>query len=63
MFACGTGAVLTPVGELRDGDARHRVGDGAPGPLATLLHDRLTGLQFGREPDHHGWLHRVPAPA
>jgi branched-chain amino acid aminotransferase len=63
VFACGTGAVLTPVGELRDGDENYRVGDGAPGPVATLLHERLTGLQFGREADDHGWMHPVPARA
>jgi hypothetical protein len=37
-----------------------------PGPLARSLYDELTGIQFGRLPDRHGWTHPIamgaPAP-
>lgn len=58
VMACGTAAVVVPVGTLlHDGD-RLVVGDGTAGPLATALRRRLVDLQQGRAPDPHGW--RVP---
>jgi branched-chain amino acid aminotransferase len=57
IFACGTAAVVTPVGELR---SPHGV---APAPASTELtmriRDALVGMQFGRAEDTFGWMHRV----
>lgn len=59
VFACGTAAVITPIGELkwRGGS----VGDlAAPaGELTMQLRDELTSMQYGRVEDRHGWLTRL----
>ena len=57
VFACGTAAVVTPVGTLkwRGGE----VGTGETGPVTQRLRDALLDVQMGRTPDTHGWLHRV----
>jgi branched-chain amino acid aminotransferase len=59
VFACGTAAVVTPVGRLAGEDFDVRVGDGSPGELTMALHDELTGIQYGRREDRHGWTHRL----
>jgi branched-chain amino acid aminotransferase len=58
VFACGTAAVVTPIGAL--------VGDGfdEPQPLGELalsLREELTDIQYGRREDKHGWLLRLDA--
>jgi len=58
-FACGTAAVITPVGEVRARTGDFVIGDGTPGPLSTQLRSSLLDIQHGRVPDTHGWLHRV----
>ena len=59
IFGCGTAAVVSPVGELVDGDSVYKVGNGAEGPVAKRLREALTALQFGDAPDTHGWLVEV----
>ena len=59
MFACGTAAVVTPLGRLVSDEFDVTVGDGAPGPVAGEMLARLTDIQYGRAEDVHGWLHRV----
>lgn len=62
MFAVGTAAVVTAIGELRiEGYGDVVIGDGGVGRTAKSLYDRLTGIQFGREPDPHGWIRKVPS--
>ena len=34
-----------------------------PGELTTRLYDEITGIQYGKLPDRHGWTVRVPLPA
>ncbi|MGY1694927.1 MULTISPECIES: branched-chain amino acid aminotransferase [unclassified Geodermatophilus] len=58
-FACGTAAVITPVGEVRARTGDFTVGDGTPGPVTMSLREHLLDIQHGRVPDTHGWLHRV----
>lgn len=58
-FACGTAAVITPVGEVKARTGDFTVGDGEPGPLTTRLRAALLDIQHGRVADTHGWLHRV----
>ena len=57
IFACGTAAVVTPVGELRS------PGSVTPAPASTDLtmqiRDALVGMQFGRSEDTFGWMHQV----
>jgi len=58
-FACGTAAVITPVGEVKARTGDFTVGDGTPGPLTMRLRESLLDIQHGRVADTHGWLHRV----
>ena len=58
-FACGTAAVITPVGEVKARTGDFTVGDGTPGPLTMRLRESLLDVQHGRVADTHGWLHRV----
>ncbi|MGY1725282.1 branched-chain amino acid aminotransferase [Blastococcus sp. SYSU DS0533] len=58
-FACGTAAVITPVGQIRARTGDFTVGDGEPGPVTMRLREALLDIQHGRVADTHGWLHRV----
>jgi len=58
-FACGTAALVTPVGSVRDGAAGWQVGDGAPGPVTLALRDALTAVHRDRTADQFGWMHPV----
>jgi branched-chain amino acid aminotransferase len=58
VFACGTAAVVTPIGGLKGKDFF----DEQPlGTLALELRKELTDIQYGRVPDRHGWLLRLDA--
>jgi branched-chain amino acid aminotransferase len=59
VFACGTAAVITPVGTLRWRGGEVVTGDGGTGPVTQRLRETLLDVQQGRTPDTHGWLHRV----
>ncbi len=59
VFACGTAAVITPVGQVKSAHGSWQVGDGEPGPVTLQLREAMLDLQHGRAPDPHGWLHRV----
>ena len=59
VFACGTAAVISPVGPVKGTGGRWTVGDGAPGPVSTRLKEHLLGIQFGSLPDPHGWIHKI----
>lgn len=57
VFACGTAAVVTPVGQLVwDGG---QVGDGSTGEITMKIREALIDIQYGRAADTHGWLHRL----
>ncbi|MBO0847491.1 MAG: aminotransferase class IV, partial [Nocardioides sp.] len=58
VFACGTAAVVTPVGSLRwDGGATPEV-TGA-GEVTMKIRDALVDIQYGRADDTFGWMHRI----
>ncbi|MGB7981118.1 MAG: branched-chain amino acid aminotransferase [Candidatus Nanopelagicales bacterium] len=59
VFACGTAAVVTPVGSVKSAAAQWTVGDGQPGPVTTRLRQALLDIQTGRAADPFGWVHRV----
>src|SRR5581483_9569792 len=59
VFACGTAAVITPVGSVKSEHASWTVGDGGPGPITMQLREQLLAIQTGRQPDRHGWMHRL----
>jgi branched-chain amino acid aminotransferase len=59
VFACGTAAVITPVAEVKGATGGWKIGDGQPGPVTMRLREQLLGIQFGRLPDPHGWVHKI----
>ena len=59
VFACGTAAVITPVGAVKSSAGEWVNGTGEPGPVTMQLREALTGIQNGTLPDTHGWLHRL----
>jgi branched-chain amino acid aminotransferase len=59
VFACGTAAVITPVGEVKSDSGSFLIHGGETGPIAAELRQRLLDIQYGRRPDEHGWVHRV----
>jgi branched-chain amino acid aminotransferase len=55
VFASGTAAVISPVGELRYVQDDMIINDGKIGPLSQKLYDAITGIQSGKIPDKHNW--------
>ncbi|AWI59639.1 branched-chain amino acid aminotransferase [Sinorhizobium fredii] len=58
-FACGTAAVVTPIGKVKGRTRNVTIGDGGAGPVAARLKAALLDIQNGRAPDPHGWLDRL----
>ena len=58
-FACGTAAVITPVGHVLGDSADFQVNGNEAGEITMTLRERLTGIQRGAVEDTHGWLHTL----
>ncbi len=59
VFACGTAAVITPVGVVKSAEHAWTVGDGGPGAVTMRLREALLDIQTGRAEDVHGWMHTL----
>jgi branched-chain amino acid aminotransferase len=59
VFACGTAAVITPVGQVKSAEHDWTVGDGTPGPVTMRLRQALLDVQTGHSSDPHGWMHKL----
>jgi len=59
IFASGTAAVISPVGELIFKDKSLTIGDGGVGALAQRLYDTLYGIQTGTIEDDMNWTVEV----
>ncbi|GEN78433.1 branched-chain amino acid aminotransferase [Actinotalea fermentans] len=57
VFACGTGAVVSPIGRLVGEDFDLPVADGGIGPVTAAVRRELTDVQHGRAADTRGWMH------
>jgi len=56
-FGTGTAVVISPVGQFTYQDRTVVLGDGkTTGAVTQELYDTLTGIQYGRLPDPHGWV-------
>jgi branched-chain amino acid aminotransferase len=55
-FACGTAAVITSIGEVKSEHGGFVIGNGAGGEVATMLRERLVGIQTGTQPYPDGWM-------
>ena len=58
-FACGTAAVVTPVGSVTGPGGTFTMGAGGPGQTTQRLRDKLVAIQRGTAPDPHGWVQRI----
>lgn len=59
-FACGTAAVITPIGEVASKNSGNwKIGDGQPGEVTMKLRQALVDIQTGRAEDKHNWMHRL----
>jgi branched-chain amino acid aminotransferase len=57
--ACGTAAIIAPIGEIKDvdtGEVYHFCPDGKPGKISTHLYETLLAIQFGEQEDPFGWV-------
>ena len=59
VFACGTAAVITPVGHVKSRQGDFDIADGGSGDITMKLRGILTGIQKGEIEDTHGWLHTL----
>lgn len=58
-FACGTAAVVTPIGRVRGRGFEFQIGNGGPGMLTEQMREKLTAIQRGTAPDTHGWVQKL----
>ncbi len=57
--ACGTAAIISPIGKItvrESGKIYEFPKDGKAGPISTKLYNKLLNIQYGEEPDTHGWV-------
>lgn len=59
VFACGTAAVITPVGHVKAKGFEMQINNGQNGAVTMALRDALLNIQHGKAPDSHGWMHSV----
>lgn len=59
VLACGTAAVVTPVGKVAGKDGEFTIGSGGPGQVASKIRQKLVGIQTGAVADAHGWVTRI----
>lgn len=58
--ACGTAAVISPIGGVQHGDDFHVFySETEVGPVTRKLYDLLTGIQFGDLEGPEGWIYKV----
>ena len=60
--ACGTAAVISPIERIDDLENKKSYiisKNGEPGPISTKLYNKLRNIQYGIEPDVHGWTRVV----
>ncbi len=56
---CGTAAVISPVGQIDNGDQSVVYGMEHVGPVMKKLRETLTGIQSGAIEDQFGWVHKI----
>jgi branched-chain amino acid aminotransferase len=58
-FACGTAAVISPIGKVCSASGDFLINGGVAGPVAMGLRKQLVDIQYGRTADTHGWIRKV----
>ena len=58
-MACGTAAVVTPVGSVVGPDGEFSIGSGGTGQITHKLREKLVGIQTGAVDDAHDWVMKL----
>jgi branched-chain amino acid aminotransferase len=58
-FACGTAAVVTPIGRVKGIEGEFTIGGQSVGPLTIRLRSALVDIQRGKAPDPYGWVEEI----
>ena len=58
-WGTGTAAVVSPIGELAEGDEKCIINNNQIGEVTQKLYDQLTGIQWGRVEDPHNWITKI----
>jgi branched-chain amino acid aminotransferase len=58
-FACGTAAVISPIGKVCSASGDVVINGGEAGPVAMGMRKKLVDIQYGRAPDPHNWIRKV----
>ncbi len=59
IFACGTAAVVSSVGQAMSTMGTWVTSDGQPGAITMQIRNTLLGIQHGTIADTHNWVHKV----
>ena len=59
MFATGTAAVISPVGEFSYRDQMYSIAGGGVGEWSQKLYDEILGIQYGEKEDIFGWVRQL----
>ena len=55
-FACGTAAVVTPIGSVKGSEGEFKIGGQSTGPLTMRLRSALVDIQRGAAADPYDWI-------
>jgi branched-chain amino acid aminotransferase len=59
VFACGTAAVISPIGVIKSAQGVWQVGDGSAGEISMAIRKEVLNIQHGLVSDPHGWNVKV----
>ena len=57
--ACGTAAVVSPIGEIKSSQGDFIIGEGNGGPITDAIKAKLVGIQRSEIADQDGWVRKV----
>jgi branched-chain amino acid aminotransferase len=58
-FACGTAAVVTPIGSVKSAEGEFTIGGQSTGALTMRLRSALVDIQRGSAPDPYDWIELI----
>jgi branched-chain amino acid aminotransferase len=58
-FACGTAAIVTPIGKIHSQGRDVTIGGGQEGPVTTHLRETLGAIHSGESDLHPEWIHKI----